>query len=130
MSEDYVLKTEVDNMTLYELNIHFGDGKYKVANIHHAIEKWLEDNLGNGYPSLEQLEDWIAALKSGKKIVNPLSPREKVKWLFDYVAKDKTAELYHKQYVLDTLQEFIIQIAKEHPDVKDWLKDGESDADA
>jgi hypothetical protein len=121
MSEDvYVLKEKVDELVLFNLSKNHGT---TTGNLYRAISKYRDVSNIDMYPSLEKVSDWIAALKSGKKIVNPMSPREKIKWLYDDVAKDKTVEIYHKQYVLDTLQEFIIQIAKEHPDVTDWLGD-------
>lgn len=116
--QQYVLKKTINDSALEMLNKRINTRSHR---LYWAINKLIDDE----YPSDTQLDDLIAALKSGKKIVNPMSPPEKVKYLCDEV---KTTEMYNGQYVVDTIKELIIQISKVHPDVADWLKEDDTHA--
>jgi hypothetical protein len=108
MSEPYVLNKRVTEETLERLN-NTGD---------YTLSQCLYRALGtaNASDDLNQASDFISALKSGKKIVNPLSPREELRKVYER----------HNDYVPGTqagIEIAIKIIAKEHPDVVDWLKD-------
>lgn len=118
MSEDvYVLKELISFDALRSLN-HSRDKSKIVENLWHAI-----GNLDKGWPQFDQVEDMIAALKSGKKIVNPMSPREELEKFRETPVDVVSPEPISFNDIIDTVIEII---AKEHPDVKDWLKDGDT----
>jgi hypothetical protein len=113
MSEPYTLKKPVNSIVLKALN---DDNKFSY-NLASAI------NRSEYFPDDEQFDDWISAMKSGKKIVNPLSPRKE---LNKFVEKIKNSSMMNKIPTLDFIDQAIQIIAKEHPDVADWLREGEN----
>lgn len=116
MSEPYVLKKAENFSVVQELNDVVRNG-YEGIAINRAMGAWTQENPGQGFPKLDQIEDWITALKSGKKIINPMSPREELKHYYE-------SECGYVQYGVNKAIEII---AKEHPDVANWLKDGDAD---
>ncbi|MFX3616248.1 MAG: hypothetical protein ACE3JK_01790 [Sporolactobacillus sp.] len=111
MSEYYVLKKAIDKDALDELNIrHWEDW----ARIFGAAEAM------NHVPDTDQIEDWIAGIKSDTEIVNPVTPREELRSL--YFDIDGLSDFH------SGISQALKIIAKEHPDVAGWLKDGEQDA--
>lgn len=106
MSEDvYVLNKKVSKPVLYNLN----------------QKKSIETALTHNYQKedFNQIEDWIAALKSGKKIVNPMSPKEELKLKYRDIESDEFNFVNPKTIIEDVVE----IIAKEYPDVKGWIKD-------
>jgi hypothetical protein len=107
MSEPYTLKTRVGINTLSHLNDH---QKNRMGRIKGALECFSTNDE-------EEIVDLVHAVFSGKEIVNPLSPEEEF--------RKKRAELIGSD--LDVVGEFVDPlveiIAKEHPDVADWLGD-------
>jgi hypothetical protein len=107
MSEPYVLKTIVGINTLSHLNDH---QKNIMGRLKGALECFSTNEP-------EEIVDIVHAVFSGNKIVNPMSPEEEF--------RKKRAELIGSD--LDIVGEFVDPlveiIAKEHPDVKDWLGD-------
>ncbi|MCO7127783.1 hypothetical protein NIE88_18720 [Sporolactobacillus shoreicorticis] len=111
MSESYVLNEKVAVDTLERLN---NTGEC-------TLSECLYRALGTTPTSddLDQASDFITALKSGKKIVNPLSAREEL--------KDELKKFYQLSDMQTGyrkgIHEAVRIIAKEHPDVADWLGD-------
>lgn len=124
MSEDVVLKKAVGTDTLRYLN----SGKCLALSLLWALGQEDSDSFGKYVPSDETVEDWIAALKSGKKIVNPMSPREELEI---YYADQEDAIKYPIDMegriraiaIRKGIKKAVEIIAKEHPDVADWLGD-------
>jgi hypothetical protein len=129
MSEEaYVLKKKASCDVLAGLNDRdrWTDIEAKtdmVNNLYRALETSGEERI-----TIDQVENWISALKSGKKIVNPLSPKEELEmYLTDrqeeakYPSGDdvRIRVIGIKQGVKKAIE----IISKEHPDVADWLKD-------
>lgn len=77
MSEPYTLKKAVDEVVLEDMNEH-NKLLYDYVSTTLGI---IFDDLGRDQasPDNNELDDWIAAIKSGKKIVNPMPPREELK---------------------------------------------------
>ncbi|MFT8362937.1 MAG: hypothetical protein ABF608_07110 [Sporolactobacillus sp.] len=111
MSEEYVLKNKAEKYVLDDLN---NQKKPYAERIGYAI-----NDSNSDYISLETVEDWISALKSDMKIVNPLSPREELRSL--YFGIEGFSDFH------SGINQAIKIIAKEHTDVADWLEDGEQD---
>lgn len=116
MSKPYTLKKEVGTDTLRCLN----SGQPLAISLLWALQQEDSESFGKYVPSDETVEDWIAALKSGKKIVNPLSPKEELRSL--YFGIEGLSDFH------SGINQALKIIAKEHPDVKDWLKDNEGEA--
>lgn len=114
MSEDvYVLNKAIEQPVLEILNSNQLEDKIDTEMLCDAIEAI------NIWPDLDQVENWIAALKSGKKIINPLSPKEELEKTF------KAAASYHEVSYCEGyktgIETALSIISKEHPDVADWL---------
>ncbi|WP_028982858.1 hypothetical protein [Sporolactobacillus terrae] len=78
--------------------------------------------------SVEQAQDWVRAIYSGKKIVNPMSPREELEqYLVDRQEEAKYPSGDDVRIriigIKQGVKKAIEIIAKEHPDVADWIKD-------
>jgi hypothetical protein len=122
MSEPYTLKTRVGINTLSHLNDH---QKNRMGRLKGALECFSTNDA-------EEIIDLVHAVFSGKKIVNPMSPREELEmYLTDrqeeakYPSGDdvRIRVIGIKQGVKKAIE----IIAKEHPDVADWLKDSDKD---
>ncbi|WP_028983307.1 hypothetical protein [Sporolactobacillus terrae] len=116
MSEQYVLKTSVSENQLRALNEAYGTWAIKSA-----IEK------DKDYPTFEEVADWLAAKRSGKKIVNPMSPRDGLKSVYEKYKQSDTSDSYY-QGMARGIRNAVEIIAKEHPDVADWLEEGDPNA--
>jgi hypothetical protein len=93
-----------------------------VVAMMNAIEESTTENL-------DELQDWLDALKSGKKIVNPISPREELKKEYDAIMHEISLnKVGYYDGKKNGIEAAIEIIAKDHPDVADWLKDGDSNA--
>ncbi|MFT8709474.1 MAG: hypothetical protein ABF820_08605 [Sporolactobacillus sp.] len=120
MSEDvYVLKKAVNDDALKYLNQQCGYF-FESESLWKAI-----GNLNTGWPELEQVEDMIAAIKSGKNIVNPLSPKEELKRYYNSFDSSDTDFKQYSDFPETAIEKTLTIIAKEHPDVATWL-DGEA----
>lgn len=106
MSEPYELEKAVGYQVLRQLNNRKFEDDERVFEAYRSF---------SGHASTDEIRDWLLAVESGKKIVNPLSPREEVRELY-YSQKNEHGE---RSLILDLLE----IIAKEHPDVADWLGD-------
>jgi hypothetical protein len=109
----YVLKNKVHSTVLSSLNGYGNDSNAgKLASA-----------LADTWPSDNDLDDWIAALKSGKKIVMQMSPREELLQLYnEYLAKRvPCSEESFVNGMKCGIKDAVKIIAKEHPDVADWL---------
>jgi hypothetical protein len=115
MSE-YMLKDAVPDEVLRKLNVNFGP---TAQNIFLAVDEF------NAYPDMDELEDWIAAIKSGKNIVNPLSPRKELRMYLEDILHGKKHGITRYEIAFQTAE----IIAKEHPDVKDWLEQDDDKVD-
>jgi hypothetical protein len=120
MSEPYYLKCPTNEEALECLNRlsinHIG---LKVD--YHAIS------------GVDEVDDWANAIKSGKKIINPLSPREEFETMWEIAKNNAKPDIVDGSdekclAYADGIYDAAKIIAKEHPDVADWLKDGEPDA--
>jgi hypothetical protein len=110
MSEDvYVLKYKLPHEILDYLNDHPGKA---------GLSKVLRDVVT--FKGKDEVLDMVNACWSGKKIVNPMTPREELKKLMD--------TSYWTEDFVAGVQRAVEVIAKEYPDVADWLKDGDSNA--
>lgn len=119
MSEDvYVLEKAVNSAILYELNMSI-DASLRLYKGYTAYLR----RTHHGYPTMKEIEDWVSAIESGKKIVNPMSPKEELKQYYDgmclYIETHAGNLIYPKEYI----KRVVKIIAKEHPDVADWLED-------
>lgn len=117
MSEEYVLPLKASKNELSRLNDLTEDDE--LCSPEWRFAYFMRDR--SSVTSLDWIKQIIKACESGKKIVNPMSPREELK-----------NEL-KKFYQLSDLQtgyrngihEAVRIIAKEHPDVAQWL-DGDN----
>jgi hypothetical protein len=119
MSEIYTLKEAVPDEVLRELN---RDVSLPVQKIFLATDEF------NTYPDMDELDDWIAAVKSGKKIVNPMTPREELKKYYDgmcYSVESRAGNPFYPKQLIECAVEII---AKEHPDVSGWLEEDDPNA--
>lgn len=130
MSEDvYVLTHKASVEQLDNLNkTEFWDEPedYDDSNLISNLYSTIECDV-TPY-GMSQVCDWIAALKSGKKIVNPMSPREELKQYYDgmcFSVESRSGNPFYPKQLIECVVEII---AKEHPDVSGWLKDGDSNA--
>lgn len=115
----YVLKEVEDNTVLAMLN----SKRAEVSKLYAALAE-----RENGLPhKLDIVDDWITALKSGKKIVNPLSPRDGLKSVYEKYKQSDTSDSYY-QGMARGIRDAVEIIAEEHPDVKDWLEEGDPNA--
>lgn len=126
MSEPYTLKKAVDKDVLNKLNNVERTYMTKTRRIFSSL------NVSGDIDEIkiEQLEDWCAAVKSGKKIVNPMPPREIFqKNYYSTVDDIKTNpdDEGSKAFKagMDCAYECFV---KEHPDVADWLKEDDRNA--
>ncbi|WP_332238908.1 hypothetical protein [Sporolactobacillus sp. KGMB 08714] len=108
MSEPYTLRYRQSEETLQKLNRDSGLTGFKRA---------IEDVVA--VSGKDEVIDMVAACWSGKKIVNPMSPREELNKLMDALFPSD------KNLVRQVLG--IIAKDPKHAEVKDWLKDGETD---
>nr|DAL87902.1 MAG TPA: hypothetical protein [Caudoviricetes sp.] len=123
MSEPYTLKKAVNDEALKILNSDWSPA-VKISTVFRVAD----------HPETEEeAKDRVTAIFSGKEIVNPLSPREELKREIDYAIKKKEMSIpdtniygYFNGLIVGLNQATEI-IAKKHPDVKDWLKEGEAE---
>lgn len=113
MSEPFVLKVRVGINTLSHLNDH---QKNRMGRLKGALECFSTNEP-------EEIVDIVHAVFSGKKIVNPMSPRDELKQWYDGFSAGCISHLN----VRESIEKVIEIIAKEHPDVADWLKDSDKD---
>ncbi|MCO7177038.1 hypothetical protein ACFP7A_01325 [Sporolactobacillus kofuensis] len=122
MSEDvYRLKNKVSCDALAELNDRDKwtdiDAKVDmVDNLYRAIDTSDGERI-----TIDQIENWIAALQSGKKIVNPMSPREEMEKAYKSFGTKSDVGVATRTGILLAIE----IIAKEYPDVADWLKESD-----
>ncbi|EST11272.1 hypothetical protein [Sporolactobacillus laevolacticus] len=125
MSEDmYVLKHKVTPVQLVRLNdrtMQESPEDYPDSYLITVLSEAIESDIKIPY-GFDQVQDWIVALKSGKKIVNPMSPREELEQYYDQYCSDTPAG----REVRVIIKETVDIIAKEHPDVADWLGDNDA----
>jgi hypothetical protein len=118
MNEDvYVLKKRIDPVVLGILN----DGDAVPSSLIKVSIITME-NCKFRMADLDDISDWIAALKSGKKIVNPMSAREELRKMLKDEESEPEDRLWYDGWKKGIIRATEI-IAKEHPDVKDWLGD-------
>ncbi|UAK17581.1 hypothetical protein [Sporolactobacillus terrae] len=123
MSEDvYVLKRKLNSIDLQKLNKNPYESNtrkiFAVLNVAGNIDR-IE---------ISQVEDWIAALKSGKKIVNPLSPKEEFRRSLGHLCGLANSVGGEYLQLKNEILEVVRIIAKEHPDVGEWLKEDDPNA--
>lgn len=116
MSEDvYVLKYVADENIIELLN-ETAEEEYQVVALMNAIEQSPTEKL-------DEVSDWIAALKSGKKIVNPLSLDEELKQKYIKTYDANWANKQYREGYSDGMRDCLKIVSKKHPDVADWLSD-------
>jgi hypothetical protein len=121
MSEPYTLPFRLSEAELKDLNAGQSDKDDKLYSPEFRFAIFMRNR--EGVMSLDWIHKVIKACRSGKKIVNPMSPAEELRILRDAYAGpvDVTALGAVKgEKLIDNVVEII---AKEHPDVKDWLGD-------
>jgi hypothetical protein len=109
-------------------NIVDGDALDALNNQDRSLPYRIDDAINNNYPyalSLEIIEDWIAALKSGKKIVNPLLPREEFFNWYSQLPESFWGNT--KQKPSEFVDKAIEFISKEFHGVETWIG-GDSNA--
>lgn len=112
MSEDaYVLKKEVSDDVLTELN----------SSLIPENRLFKAQYVDQFYPPFDVISDWMSAIKSGKKIVNPMPPKEELIKYREDILNGKKAAMTR----ISMLYEMVDIIAKKHPDVATWL-DGDA----
>jgi hypothetical protein len=127
MSEPYVLKRKVGKYALECLNGDLNeDGKSPSV---YRLYLAMSHVIGKGI-TLDDLKDWIAALESDRGIVDPMTPEEELRDLYDehfakMVPYGGANQSNGIEYGIRTAVEII---SKEHPDVADWLKEDDKDA--
>ncbi|WP_100488581.1 hypothetical protein [Sporolactobacillus pectinivorans] len=112
MSKPYVLNKKAAIEVLTSLNGFEGS-----EAINRALEK------SNKWPNLEEIEDWIEALKTGREIINPITPKEE---FIDAFNSDVGEEKWDRGFN-QGMKTAIEIISKAYPDVADWLKEGDTD---
>ncbi|WP_028976459.1 hypothetical protein [Sporolactobacillus terrae] len=118
MSEEtYVLKNWKSEKVLEKLNSISGYAGFKCA-----IEEIHQVN------GKEDVIDMANACWSHKRIVNPMSPKEELRLLRDAYAGPVDITNLGAAKGEELIDSVVEIIAREHPDVKDWLKDGDHNA--
>jgi hypothetical protein len=129
MSEPYTLPFRLSEAELKDLNAGQSDKDDKLYSPEFRFALFMKNR--EGVMSLDWIHKVIKACRSGKKIVNPLSPEEIFK--MNYRSALDEARIYvpeegyskrDSDYV-EGARMAINCAAELHPDLKDWLKDGD-----
>lgn len=123
MNEPYILPFRLSEAELKDLNVEQND-KNNNLSPEYRFARFMKNR--NSVTALDWIDEVIKACRSGKKIVNPMSPREELKKAHDYYSSDIAISAFDGGRAAG-IELAVEIIAREHPDVKDWLNGGETD---